>query len=1076
MKKLRFFGKLKRLLLLVFVMMFHALNAQVTNNTLIKSSSDFFSQQQNNIRESLSDRRNFLQNESLADVTHHEHQKFAQNGLSPLEQMKRKTEDLSKRDAFSKHFINTDGSYTAVIAAAPQHFQKNGKWEEISTSIKRETSGNYHYSNKDNLMESWFGATASQGIMSKTKEGEVKEFINTKMYWEVKGQKIGEVSGADVAAKVDGDKLFYNNIFGNIDAEYTVLVAKRKLNYIIPDKSALGKVPANADYLVFSEEIELPKGWSYEKNEKGIYIFNNNKEIIYLFENPVSTDSGNKQDELSNTIFDIKQSGNFLIFETKVKALWLINDFRIFPVMVDPTVIVYPTAVGNYNTGSIDNQGNKTANNDIYVGMRFAYGQATGTRRFMRGWSSFDMTSIPVGSTITGTTFGLYIGLNSLNNTYGQFIRVGQITSGIPNASTGATLYNMCAEAGTNNWINIPAGLTGNATVALNAAQMTALEGSLSAGIFSFGFYPDGSYSINATEQVGIFGSTRPQATSNGRPYLTITYDAPASCYAPSNPTISAITQNSATLNWTAASPAPALGYAYYYNTTGTAPVAATGPSGTTGAGVTTANLTGLATNTVYHVWVRSTCTTSSNSVWTYGGYFNTTPPPCFQGDGQVRGAVVNGLNVSAANYSVADDFIVPAGEAFSINHISLEAMSTASPNRVTIKVRADNGGVPGAVLNTIWNNAAPTSSVQYTTAFGMNAYHLKFNLATAVPLAAGAYWLEVTMANSGGSVVFWRSTDTGTTGQASMQSTNGGNTWSVYDPSYDQVFYVAGNCVTCTGVTATATKNIVCAGQSTTLTASAGSGYTYTWYSDYDGQTDTGTQIGTGASINVSPTASNAYWVVATHPSGCKSNTYIMIAVSSPPSLVVLDPIAAVTCAGEIAELKVANGGEIGPIMFNETFDPIANPWITSAAGTTTGPGAPDFWWRLYTYGGNNSALINSESYGAYELQSSLISPPVSVLDHSGPVTLTFDHYFRQKTATSSIGYLEISTEGGAWTTIATYTATEGALAAFANKSYNLDTYIAGKTFFQIRFRYVANNAYYWLVDNVKSPNSKIY
>src|SRR5690554_1233468 len=50
---------------------------------------------------------------------------------SPLEALKNKKEDLSKRDISSKHFINDDGSYTALIGGGPIHYDNNGTWEDI---------------------------------------------------------------------------------------------------------------------------------------------------------------------------------------------------------------------------------------------------------------------------------------------------------------------------------------------------------------------------------------------------------------------------------------------------------------------------------------------------------------------------------------------------------------------------------------------------------------------------------------------------------------------------------------------------------------------------------------------------------------------------------------------------------------------------------------------------------------------------------------------------------------------------------------------------------------------------------
>lgn len=76
----------------------------------------------------------------------------------------------------------------------------------------------------------------------------------------------------------------------------------------------------------------------------------------------------------------------------------------------------------------------------------------------------------------------------------------------------------------------------------------------------------------------------------------------------PSAITVSAVGATTATVSWTAASPAPTSGYQYYLSTSNTAPIAATAPTGSTAAGVTTVNLTGLTGDTKYYFWVRSNC------------------------------------------------------------------------------------------------------------------------------------------------------------------------------------------------------------------------------------------------------------------------------------------------------------------------------------------------------------------------------------------------------------------------------------------------------------------------------------
>jgi subtilisin-like proprotein convertase family protein len=100
-------------------------------------------------------------------------------------------------------------------------------------------------------------------------------------------------------------------------------------------------------------------------------------------------------------------------------------------------------------------------------------------------------------------------------------------------------------------------------------------------------------------------------------------------CVQPTNITSTAITQTTATINWTASASNPASGYEWEVRSSGAAGSGATGlaASGSTAAGVVTANVTGLVANTLYSVYVRSNCG-SEFSVWTAAHQFRTDCDP----------------------------------------------------------------------------------------------------------------------------------------------------------------------------------------------------------------------------------------------------------------------------------------------------------------------------------------------------------------------------------------------------------------------------------------------------------------
>lgn len=205
---------------------------------------------------------------------------------SPFDAVREKKEIPSKRDQYSKTYQNEDGSFTALIGAGPIHYDNNGVWEDIDTKIIPNGNENFPYKNTTNLFSSFYGTTAHKGIKSVTAEGEVLEFQNVKMAWEVNGQTVNNINAANSSATINNDIATYPHLFGNISAEITSLVGKRELNYVIPNAQALSNAPANAEYLVFTEEITLPTNWTATSTERGIEVKDSMGEVIYLYPNP----------------------------------------------------------------------------------------------------------------------------------------------------------------------------------------------------------------------------------------------------------------------------------------------------------------------------------------------------------------------------------------------------------------------------------------------------------------------------------------------------------------------------------------------------------------------------------------------------------------------------------------------------------------------------------------------------------------------------------------------------------------------------------------------------------------------
>ncbi len=496
----------------------------------------------------------------------------AADNISPFDAVKGKREDVSKRDAFSKHYINEDGSFTAIIGAGPIHYEKNGQFLDIDHKIAPNSNMTFPYVNATNLFESYFGATSHTGIKNKTQEGEITEFLNTKMYWEVNGQAVNTLNSVNVPVSIQEDKAYYHNIYGNISAEFTILTGKRKLNYIIPNQQALGNIPTGADYLVFTEDVILPFGWTSTITDSGVMIKDQLGKEIYLYENPVSTDAiQNELEAQVNTIFETYQLGNTLTVKTKVKAEWLLNNERVFPVMVDPTTDYYPNET-THRTGQCFTTGGGYGNMAVgYVG------------GYYRGFATFDITSITDGSTISTTVLYHYVGTTTgMGTARGSELRAylglpqdqgtfPNLYNAITNPTISPSIYQTVYNLGTIGWKNPTLGSTANGH----------LQNRLNVNNFTIGYRPAGTYS-GANQYALLYGMPDPGGLGR-HPYIKVTYTEPTtppSCatnISPANGATGVAHQGS--LVWS--SVPGATSYDVYFGNTATPPLVSTSQTGT---------------------------------------------------------------------------------------------------------------------------------------------------------------------------------------------------------------------------------------------------------------------------------------------------------------------------------------------------------------------------------------------------------------------------------------------------------------------------------------------------------------
>lgn len=153
-----------------------------------------------------------------------------------------------------------------------------------------------------------------------------------------------------------------------------------------------------------------------------------------------------------------------------------------------------------------------------------------------------------------------------------------------------------------------------------------------------------------------------------------------------------------------------------------------------------------------------------------------------------------NAYNIEASsNYHIAAGFLIEEGVTFTMNRITVDVNQQEVPNNAILRIRENNNGTPGSVIETI--TMAPTSSNAYGSAFGDPVYHLTFDLAAPIAFTSGTYWLDAKMSTPSGEVVWWLASEDGSNPIIAHQSGDNGTSW-VPDPAeLYMIFSVSGEC-----------------------------------------------------------------------------------------------------------------------------------------------------------------------------------------------------------------------------------------------------------------------------------------
>ena len=562
-----------------------------------------------------------------------------------------------------------------------------------------------------------------------------------------------------------------------------------------------------------------------------------------------------------------------------------------------------------------------------------------------------------------------------------------------------------------------------------------------------------------ASSGVYYFGFNAYSNANNGQLYVDDVQVYESVCLQPTAVSVSGITGATAVLNWTAPTPAPSNGYAYYYSTSSTPPTNATSPSGFTGPGVTNVTLTGLAGLTNYYFWVRTNCGFGDFGEWVAldnsGSPFFTTLTQlnyCASGSTGNQNYFTNFVTTGAIT-NVSN----PTGYAVG-GYGNYTSMTITQAQNGTVTVNTSYNDMAGGVGIAMWVDWNQDGTFDNTT-------ERVYNSAAWLSVAPVVTFTVPPTAVLGNTrmriVVDWNLTSPNACGSMTRGETE------------DYAFFV----VTPPPALTLSTNSLAqCAGDTSglvTITAGLSDYQTFTW------TPSAGVSGTSGGGYTFTNTTTQTYTLTATQtvsPFRFNTATFTYVANPRPTPITITTPSGAEVCPYDTNPGKplVSTGGIVSGVpLLSENFNGATNSWtVTNNGGSASGI------WTLRPDGYTQPfATTHSNDFSQYYLADSdtglfagstvstfLTSPSFSTVGYS-QASLSFWHYYRFYTGDS--GKVQISTNGSTWTDLVTYNSNQGTETGFQSVNISLNAYLGLPTVY-IRFRYDATWDWGWGIDNV--------
>ena len=269
--------------------------------------------------------------------------KHPETGTVRLKGSPESIENTAMRDAYSRTFVNPDGSFSKQQGLLPFHYAKDGYWRTIVDEIGRDAGNPTNYTLQQTALPISVDAYSGKTEMQLTSAGATLQFgeKTSLQFINAAGEVVQQQlmrTGSEVVQTTN--TLLLRDAWEHIDRRQEIHFWAVETDYLLRTRPTSAVAGGK---MIFTDEVILPEGWKVSRGEGIATADGWEGELLITDRNGTPQATFHTllfHDSNGSTIsgsYLYHQKGRKLQLSVLVPADWLLDANRVYPVTIDPT-------------------------------------------------------------------------------------------------------------------------------------------------------------------------------------------------------------------------------------------------------------------------------------------------------------------------------------------------------------------------------------------------------------------------------------------------------------------------------------------------------------------------------------------------------------------------------------------------------------------------------------------------------------------------------------------------------------------------------------------------------------------